>query len=41
MDAKKLVDGTLPVAIKENVKTEDAEKIKEQLVAAGATVELK
>jgi large subunit ribosomal protein L7/L12 len=41
MEAKKLVDGTLPVAIKENVKIEDADKIKEQLVAAGATIEYK
>jgi len=41
MEAKKLVDGTLPVAIKENVKIEDADKIKDQLVAAGASIEYK
>ncbi|KAF5274352.1 hypothetical protein FQR65_LT17023 [Abscondita terminalis] len=41
MDAKKLVDGTLPVAIKESVKVEEAEEIKKQLVEAGASVELK
>jgi len=41
MDAKKMVDGDAPITVKENVKVEDAEKIKEQLVAAGATVDLK
>lgn len=41
MDAKKLVDGTLPVAIKENVKIEEADAIKAQLVEAGASVEYK
>ncbi|QEH61256.1 50S ribosomal protein L7/L12 [Spiroplasma chinense] len=41
MDAKKLVDGTLPVAIKENVKVEEAEEIKKQLMDAGASVDLK
>lgn len=41
MDAKKLVDGATPITIKEKVKVEDAEKMKETLVAAGATVELK
>ena len=38
--AKKLVDG-VPAAIKENVSPEEAESIKEKLVAAGATVEIK
>jgi large subunit ribosomal protein L7/L12 len=41
MDAKKMVDGDVPITVKENIKVEDAEKIKEQLVAAGATVDLK
>ncbi|AOG60003.1 50S ribosomal protein L7/L12 [Spiroplasma helicoides] len=41
MDAKKLVDGTLPVAIKENVKVEEAEEMKKQLMEAGASVDLK
>ncbi|WP_338983591.1 50S ribosomal protein L7/L12 [Spiroplasma endosymbiont of Othius punctulatus] len=41
MDAKKLVDGTLPAIIKEKVKPEDGEAIKKQLMDAGATVELK
>jgi len=40
VDAKKLVDG-VPTAIKENVSPEEAESIKEKLVAAGATVEIK
>ena len=40
VDAKKLVDGA-PAAIKENVSPEEAEQIKEKLVAAGATVEVK
>ncbi|PPE06738.1 50S ribosomal protein L7/L12 [Mesoplasma corruscae] len=41
MDAKKLVDSTLPAVIKENVKIEDAEAIKAQLVEAGASVDFK
>ncbi|WP_339022823.1 50S ribosomal protein L7/L12 [Spiroplasma endosymbiont of Crioceris asparagi] len=41
MDAKKLVDGTLPAKLKEKVKPEDGEAIKKQLVDAGASVELK
>ncbi|AKX33706.1 50S ribosomal protein L7/L12 [Spiroplasma litorale] len=41
MEAKKLVDGTLPVALKENVKVENAEEIKKQLMDAGASVDLK
>ncbi len=40
VDAKKLVDAT-PATIKENIDPEDAEKIKEELVAAGASVEVK
>lgn len=39
-EAKDLVDGA-PKAIKEGVKKEDAQKIKEQLEAAGAKVEFK
>ena len=39
-EAKDLVDGA-PKPIKEGVKKEDAEAIKKQLEAAGATVELK
>jgi large subunit ribosomal protein L7/L12 len=39
-DAKDLVEGA-PKAVKEGVAKEEAEKIKEQLVGAGATVELK
>ena len=39
-EAKDLVDGA-PKAIKEGVKKEDAEAIKKQLEAAGATVEVK
>ena len=39
-EAKELVDGA-PKPIKENVKKEDAEAIKKQLEAAGATVEIK
>ncbi|MBX2860017.1 MAG: 50S ribosomal protein L7/L12 [Vampirovibrio sp.] len=39
-EAKELVDGA-PKAIKEGVKKEDAAKMKEQLEAAGATIELK
>lgn len=40
VDAKKLVDST-PAAIKEHISPEEAEGIKEKLVAAGATVEIK
>jgi len=40
MEAKKLVEG-IPATIKEKASKEDADKIKEQLEAAGATVELK
>ncbi len=39
-EAKDLVDGA-PKAIKEGVKKEDADAIKKQLEAAGATVEIK
>ena len=39
-EAKDLVDGA-PKAVKEQVKKEDAEAIKKQLEAAGATVEIK
>jgi len=39
-DAKALVDGA-PKAVKEKVSKEDAEKLKEQLEADGAVVELK
>jgi large subunit ribosomal protein L7/L12 len=39
-EAKDLVDAA-PKAIKENIKKEDAEVIKKQLEAAGATVEVK
>ena len=39
-EAKDLVEGC-PKAIKEGVHKEEAEKIKEALVAAGATVEIK
>jgi large subunit ribosomal protein L7/L12 len=39
-DAKALVDG-VPKAVKEKVSKEDAEKLKEQLEADGAVVELK
>ena len=39
-EAKDLVDGA-PQAIKEGVKKEDAEAMKKQLEAAGATVEFK
>lgn len=39
-DAKALVDGA-PKAVKEGVPADEAEKIKEQLEAVGATVELK
>ncbi len=40
MDAKKLVEG-VPAKIKEGASKEDAQKIKAELEAAGATVELK
>ena len=39
-EAKDLVDGA-PKSVKEGVKKEDAEAIKKQLEAAGATVEIK
>jgi large subunit ribosomal protein L7/L12 len=39
-EAKDLVDGA-PKPIKEGVKKEDAAKLKEQLEAAGATIEIK
>ena len=39
-EAKDLVDNA-PKAVKENIKKEDAEAIKKQLEAAGATVEVK
>jgi len=39
-EAKDLVDAA-PKAIKENIKKEDADAIKKQLEAAGATVEIK
>ncbi|MBF0197391.1 MAG: ribosomal protein L7/L12, partial [Planctomycetes bacterium] len=39
-EAKAMVDGA-PGTIKEGVAKEEAEKIKETLAAAGATVELK
>ncbi len=40
MDAKKLVEG-VPAKIKEKVSKEDAAKVKAELEAVGATVELK
>ena len=40
VDAKKLVDGA-PANIKENISPEEAEEIKNKLVEAGATVEIK
>ena len=40
MEAKKLVDA-VPVAIKENIKPEEAEEIKAKLQEAGAVVEVK
>lgn len=40
VDAKKLVD-KLPATIKENIAPEEADGIKEKLVAAGASVEIK
>ena len=39
-EAKDLVDGA-PKAVKEGIKKEDADAIKKQLEAAGATVEIK
>lgn len=39
-EAKDLVEGC-PKNVKEGISKEDAEKLKEQLVAAGATVEIK
>jgi len=39
-EAKDLVDGA-PKAIKEGLKKEDAQKLKEQLEAAGASIEIK
>jgi large subunit ribosomal protein L7/L12 len=39
-EAKELVEGA-PKPVKENVNKDEAEKIKAQLVAAGATVEVK
>lgn len=39
-EAKDLVEGA-PKAVKENVSKEEAEKLKEQLVKAGATIEIK
>lgn len=41
MDAKKLVDGELPVTLKEKVKVEEAEDVKKQLMDAGASIDLK
>jgi large subunit ribosomal protein L7/L12 len=40
MDAKKLVEG-VPAKIKEKISKEDAEKVKAELTAVGATVEVK
>ncbi|MCF0245867.1 MAG: 50S ribosomal protein L7/L12 [Ileibacterium sp.] len=40
VDAKKLVDAT-PAVIKENIAPEEANEIKEKLMGAGATVEVK
>ena len=40
VEAKGLVD-KVPAPIKENIKPEEAEAIKEKLMAAGATVEIK
>jgi large subunit ribosomal protein L7/L12 len=39
-EAKDLVEGA-PKAVKENVSKDEADKVKAQLVAAGATVEIK
>ncbi|WP_342268854.1 50S ribosomal protein L7/L12 [Spiroplasma endosymbiont of Aspidapion aeneum] len=41
MDAKKLVDGTLPATLKENVKVEEAETMKKSLMDLGASIDLK
>lgn len=40
VDAKKLVDSA-PATIKENIAPEEADQIKEKLMAVGATVEIK
>ncbi|WP_304958360.1 ribosomal protein L7/L12, partial [Dubosiella newyorkensis] len=40
VDAKKLVDSA-PAVIKENIAPEEADQIKEKLMGAGATVEIK
>lgn len=40
VDAKKLVDST-PAVIKENISPDEANEIKEKLMGAGATVEVK
>lgn len=40
MEAKKLVEGEKPV-IKEKIKPEEANEVKEKLIAAGAMVEIK
>lgn len=40
VDAKKMVDG-VPAVVKENIAPEEAEQIKEKLMAAGATVTIK
>ncbi len=40
VDAKKLVDST-PAAIKEHISPDEANQIKEKLMAAGASVEVK
>lgn len=40
MDAKKLVEA-VPAKIKEKVSKEDADKVKAELIAVGATVEVK
>lgn len=40
VDAKKLVDN-IPAVIKENISPEEANEIKEKLMEAGATVEIK
>lgn len=41
MEAKKLIDGAIPCSVKEKIKLEEAEKIKQQLEAAKAVVEIK
>ncbi len=40
MDSKKMIE-KLPVVLKEKVKTEEAEEIKKEFIAAGASIELK